>query len=198
MECQVFRPVRLIPWYLGGYILCCIVLFVFLWSTTNTYVVSILFRTYSCVHRVLFAVSARSFVMILFMGSSLGFLSLLLKRCLFLLEFIFLYRFYLICDLTETINLSHYLSFFFQWRWKCSSFWSFLFWCFLFCHFFCLLCFCCCCCFIMCMVSLRWSDFQLIFLVSSNIFLNNILELALVRSILQINLCLWVFSSCCS
>ena len=144
----------------------CVVL-VFLLSTTNPYDISILFRTDSSVHRILFAMSAHSFVRSTWIDSSLCFLSILLKLflppgCPFPLphppnmrsDWGFFY----------CLNL-YFCLFYFLRRWRCSSFWrvlpehfSFEVYCFVAGCFFLILppCCYCCCCFIVLIDSLSW------------------------------------------
>ena len=77
--------------------LCCLI---FMWYATNPYVVSILLKNDASVHRILFKMSTRSFPMSLSMEIFLCFLSLLLKRWLFLWEVLFPCCVHLICDPT--------------------------------------------------------------------------------------------------
>ena len=87
----------------------------FLSSAKKSYVVSILLRTVASFHHILFAMSACCLVRSCLIDFSIFFLSLLLKRCLFLWEFFFLCHFHLICDQTDffsCLNFSLYRSLF--------------------------------------------------------------------------------------
>ena len=72
-----------------------------------------MFSTDASVHRDLFAMSARCCMRIRWIYSSLCFLSILLKSCLFIQELLFLCRTHLICDPTDILcsflNLSLWL-----------------------------------------------------------------------------------------
>ena len=125
--------------------LCCLI---FMWSATNPYVVSILFRTDASVHGFLFAMSSCSFVRSSLMGFSLCLISLLFKWCLFLCKVFFLFRIHLIYYPTEVLLSWLHLSLFLFLAWDvgdaprfdvfCFNIFTVTFW-------FCCCLFCCLC-----------------------------------------------------
>ena len=118
------------------------------------------------------------------MNLSLCFLSLLLKHCLFLREFLFLYRDHLICDPNEIVFLvliSPFAFFFFAWgSGGAPCFDVFYFKIFylnifvlslsVFLLWFLIQCFFCCWCFVVLIKSLRRWSYWKRFLVSSKVF----------------------------